>query len=196
MIKIRNKGQPFIMKAFSDKNYPLTLGDNEDKVSIKIDFETQEGTGQFEIFFDEDDIDYLTARQTKIGRKIDYKKKSVWMQNNWGLKDNPFNPDTNQPVKGSIDSKREVRTIEQEQELKKELRETLSDYDIRNDISIEYDKDFDKSILNSMLDGYIAILVIDSIFYSDLERLEKKWHINIIEGVDEAVRIWLYHKKD
>ena len=80
------------MKAFSDKNYPLTLGDNEDKVSIKIDFETQEGRGQLEIFFDEDDIDYLTARQTKIGRKIDYKKKSVWMQNNWGLKDNPFNP--------------------------------------------------------------------------------------------------------
>ena len=140
------------MKAFSDKNYPLTLGDNEDKVSIKIDFETQEGRGQLEIFFDEDDIDYLTARQTKIGRKIDYKKKSVWMQNNWGLKDNPFNPDTNQPVKGSIDSKREVRTIEQEQELKKELRETLSDYDIsENDISIEYDKDFDKSMLNSML---------------------------------------------
>lgn len=107
MIKIRNKAQPFIMKAFSDKNYPLTLGDNEDKVSIKIDFETQEGRGQLEIFFDEDDIDYLTARQTKIGRKIDYKKKSVWMQNNWGLKDNPFNPDTNQPVKikGGIDSR-------------------------------------------------------------------------------------------
>ena len=86
-------------------------------------------------------------------------------------------------------------TTEKEQELKKELRETLSDYDIsENDISIEYDKDFDKSMLNSMLDGYIAILVIDSIFYSDLERLEKKWHINIIEG-DEALRIWLYHRK-
>lgn len=100
-------------------------------------------------------------------------------------------------------------TTEKEQELKKELRETLSDYDIsENDISIEYDKDFDKSMLNSMLDGYIAILVIDSIFYSDLERLEKKWHINIIEGeptarlgclhrrvCPEALRIWLYHRK-
>jgi hypothetical protein len=87
------------MKAFSDKNYPLTLGDNSDKVSIKIDFETQEGRGQMEIFFDEEDIDFLTARQTKIGRKIDYKKRNTWMQNNWGLKDNPFNPDTNQPTK-------------------------------------------------------------------------------------------------
>ena len=80
-----------------------------------------------------------------------------------------------------------------EEELKKELREMLSDYDISdlNDISIEHDKDFG----NSMFDGYKAILVIDYIFYSDLETLEKKWHISKIEGVDEAVRIWLYHKK-
>lgn len=98
MIKLINKGQPFVMKAFSTKNYPLTLGDSSNAVSLKIDFETKEGNGQLEIFFDEEDIDYLVARQTKIGRKIDYNKKKNWMQNNWGLKENPFNPDSNQPI--------------------------------------------------------------------------------------------------
>ena len=88
--------------------------------------------------------------------------------------------------------KGEPMATEKEQELKKELRETLSDYDIsKHDISIEYDKDFD----NSMLDGYKAILVIDYVFYSDLEPLEQKWHISKIEGVEEALRIWLYHRK-
>ena len=86
-----------------------------------------------------------------------------------------------------------MNTTEQEEELKKELREMLSDYDVSdlNDISIEHDKDFD----NSMFDGYKAILVIDYVFYSDLETLEKKWHISKIEGVDEALRIWLYHRR-
>ena len=58
------------MKAFSDKNYPLTLGDNSDKVSIKIDFETQEGRGQMEIFFDEEDIDFLTHGKQKSAEKL------------------------------------------------------------------------------------------------------------------------------
>ena len=84
-------------------------------------------------------------------------------------------------------------TTAKEQELKKELKEMLSRYKISdlNDISIEYDRYFD----NSMLDGYKAILVIDYVFYSDLETLEQKWHITKIEGVEEALRIWLYHRR-
>ena len=86
------------MEAFSNKKYRLRLGDSPSRVSFKIDFETKTGAGQLEIFLDEEDIDYLTARQTEVGRKEDYKKRDEWMQKNWGLKSNPFSPDKNQPL--------------------------------------------------------------------------------------------------
>ena len=87
-------------------------------------------------------------------------------------------------------------TTEKEEELRKELREMLSDYDVSdlNDISIEYAKYFNNH--NPMYDGYIAILIIDYISDSNMKTLEKKWYISKIEGVDEALRIWLYHKKE
>ena len=85
--------------------------------------------------------------------------------------------------------------IEKVYKLMNELREILSDYDVSdlNDISIEYDKYVSNH--NPMYDGYTAILIIDYISDSNMEILEQKWHISKIEGVDEALRIWLYHKK-
>ena len=94
-----NKGKPFHMGAFTNKNYGFRLGDSPSKVSFKIDFSTKQGAGQLEIFLDEIDIDYLAARQTEIGRKLDYKKKDEWAQKHWGLESNPFSPDKNQPIR-------------------------------------------------------------------------------------------------
>ncbi len=85
-------------------------------------------------------------------------------------------------------------TTEKEEELKKELREILSGYDVTNlsEISIEYYSNSD----NSAYDGYIANLVMNYVFYSDLEAFKQKWYIPKIEGAaGEAVRIWLIHKK-
>jgi ribosomal protein L21E len=86
-------------------------------------------------------------------------------------------------------------TTEKEEELKKELREMLSNYYIGDlkDISIEYDKHFNNH--NPMYDGYTAILIIDYISDSNMKTLEQKWHISKIEGVEEALRIWLYHRR-
>jgi hypothetical protein len=83
---------------------------------------------------------------------------------------------------------------EKEQELKNDFTNMLLSYDdnlIACDISIEYGKEFE----TQTHDGYKAILVMDYIYYSDLAKLEQNWHISKIEGVGEALKILLYHKK-